>query len=291
MNPNISFKTEFIGIDTDLRENKADELTDYHIGIKIEQEDPLDEHFGNGEVFDHHKINIVQVGPIGEDVGHAQPLDDHNENKIKQERPIEEDIDDSVDEILNGLEIKIEDTQLIDTTVRSKTYECHVCKYSAGNIADLQMHIKKHPKCKECKPLQCPECSKRFVFLGDMRRHMFTHSEDRTVSCSLCPKKFKTNACLRQHMRKHDDVKPFSCDECGKKLKTRNGFRIHLRIHSGEKPFKCKLCSCRCTTSGELLNHMRVRHTGEKKFVCEVCSKRFSASVGLLLHRRVHTGK
>jgi len=83
---------------------------------------------------------------------------------------------------------------------------CDICSETLADKKSMLRHkIIKHDK---FSPHQCSVCHKTFYKPGDIRRHMFTHSDKRFFTCKYCGLPYKTNPNMRRHIRlKHQNQK------------------------------------------------------------------------------------
>ena len=74
---------------------------------------------------------------------------------------------------------------------------CHLChkRYSRED------HLLSHMKSVHGEKGECSICSKILSSPQALKRHMLTHSSDRSFDCTLCPKTFKRADTLRHHER------------------------------------------------------------------------------------------
>nr|XP_033465419.1 zinc finger protein 287-like [Epinephelus lanceolatus] len=196
----------------------------------------------------------METGADGEDCGGPEPA--RNSDPDTHFQPETDDSDDWTEtrEPQSGLNF------LNDDKVR---------------VCDLTCSIDERPSCSVC--------GKRFGRMTVVKRHMRTHTGEKTFSCSECGKRFNTNSHLKRHMRTHTGEKPFSCSVCRKSFSQSGQLQRHMTVHTGEKPFCCSECGKKYPCKKYLVQHMRT-HTGEKPFSCTVCHQRFTWSYQLKHH-------
>ncbi|XP_059608943.1 zinc finger protein 664-like [Phlebotomus argentipes] len=169
-------------------------------------------------------------------------------------------------------------------------FECEICQKILKTKFGLQSHIRRHAVNDECS---CKYCGEMLPSSGELKVHTRErHPEKAGKSCSICAKVLKTNMNLKRHMLTHSEERTAICDVCGKGFKSRDSLNIHMRKHTGVKPFKCDYVGCKREfhEANSFAVHRRC-HTGEKPYACEHCGKRFSDKGSLRVHYRQHTGE
>ena len=77
--------------------------------------------------------------------------------------------------------------------------------------------------------LSCPKksCNKQFKSIGDLNRHVKSHTKGGWYHCDHCDYKNKDKCNTDSHMRVHstDDESRCECDKCGKKMRFSTQFK------------------------------------------------------------------
>ncbi|XP_036952211.1 zinc finger protein 408-like isoform X3 [Acanthopagrus latus] len=176
---------------------------------------------------------------------------------------------------------------------RERRYRCSSCGKKFFQIGHLKKHQFSHT---EEKPFSCPECGKSYTSAESFRAHQMNHRGERPFSCPHCEKTYGLKRDLKEHMVLHTGEKPYVCEHCGKAFARRPSLRIHRLLHCSRMIYtqpprvQCTVCSKLLANSGSLRNHMKL-HTGEKPHICQHCGKCFSQKGNLECHLRIHNGE
>ena len=57
-----------------------------------------------------------------------------------------------------------------------------------------------------------------FIQAGDLKRHKFTHTEEKQHVCPECDKRFVRASYIKQHMLIHTGEKQHACPDCDKRF-------------------------------------------------------------------------
>jgi len=105
----------------------------------------------------------------------------------------------------------------------------------------VRLHVRVHTG---AKPHSCRHCSERFMWLGQLKRHLLeSHNEGTWLTCHICQKKFVCNRNFKLHILRHEGVKPYVCSECPKHFYTSSNLKHHQLVHSDIRGFACGLCA------------------------------------------------
>ncbi|XP_033725039.1 uncharacterized protein LOC117315018 [Pecten maximus] len=204
----------------------------------------------------------------------------------------------SLEKYLSKHRLRHEKEGIIKMEGDVKVYNCQVCEKTFEVLPDYQTHMKSH-KDENLRTFHCDQCPKGFFKLAHLKRHLLTHTTDRTYKCALCDKCYKDPDTLRKHQKCVHQVKDettgeimekkaWPCDECGKVFFNSGHLKRHKFRHTGERPFPCATCGKSFTEKKSLENHTRI-HTGDRPYHCEECGRRFIQMSHLRRHRYLHT--
>nr|XP_040023795.1 zinc finger protein 408 isoform X2 [Gasterosteus aculeatus aculeatus]XP_040023805.1 zinc finger protein 408 isoform X2 [Gasterosteus aculeatus aculeatus]XP_040023810.1 zinc finger protein 408 isoform X2 [Gasterosteus aculeatus aculeatus] len=180
-----------------------------------------------------------------------------------------------------------------DPEVRERRHRCSTCGKKFYQMGHLKKHQFSHT---EEKPFSCQECGKNYTSSESFRAHQMSHRGERPFSCPLCEKSYGLKRDLKEHLVLHSGEKPYVCEHCGKAFARRPSLRIHRLSHCSRKAHtqspkvQCTVCQKLLANSGSLKNHMKL-HTGEKPHVCQHCGRSFSQKGNLDSHLRTHSGE
>lgn len=174
-----------------------------------------------------------------------------------------------------------------------------ICGKTYKRVSELNFHIRKHSG--EVN-LNCSECGKGFMRMGQLRQHMLLrHDKERPFRCFLCAKTFPTHPMLKDHQKQHLSQRKHVCDKCGHKFHTRAKLNKHLNrktdcqtnILCGKVgQLICRVCYRQFDTVDEKKTHMKEQHPDEvdikPTFPCGVCGKCFNRSQTLKTHLKIH---
>ncbi|XP_028258034.1 zinc finger protein 408 [Parambassis ranga] len=176
---------------------------------------------------------------------------------------------------------------------RERRYRCSSCGKKFYQIGHLKKHQFSHT---DEKPFTCQECGKSYTSAESFRAHQMSHRGERPFSCPHCEKTYGLKRDLKEHLVLHTGEKPFTCEHCGKAFARRPSLRIHRLLHCSRRTYtqppkvQCPVCPKLLANSGSLRNHMKL-HTGEKPHICQHCGKSFSQKGNLECHLRTHSGE
>uniref|UniRef100_A0A3B5L019 C2H2-type domain-containing protein n=1 Tax=Xiphophorus couchianus TaxID=32473 RepID=A0A3B5L019_9TELE len=172
--------------------------------------------------------------------------------------------------------------------VRERRYRCSSCGKRFYQLGHLRKHQFSHT---DEKPFRCRDCGKNYTSSESFRAHQLSHKGERPFSCPHCEKTYGLKRDLKEHLVLHTGEKPYTCENCGKSFARRPSLRVHRLLHSCLFPTQpCSVCSKQLANPNSLRNHMKL-HTGEKPHICQHCGKRFSQKGNLESHLRVHSGE
>ncbi|XP_066277739.1 zinc finger protein ZFP2-like [Branchiostoma lanceolatum] len=174
-----------------------------------------------------------------------------------------------------------------------KLYACGLCPVSTNISEQLYKHVAEEHggPCYSEQRYMCGVCEQRFVYMGPMKVHMRSHTNERPFKCPQCAYAGKTQSALSNHVRMHTGEKPWTCEHCGRDFTRLDSMKRHISAHhTGHRPFKCNMCSYASVTQNSLKLHILAKHKKEKPYKCSQCDFSTCYKTDLSVHERSHTG-
>ena len=110
------------------------------------------------------------------------------------------------------------------------------CQEGATSV--VRVHIKKLPH-------KCPICSKGFLTVHCVKRHLLTHSGGRAYLCDFI------DCCKTAAIYRCGWV------DCHKKYVTIRNLQRHMQLHTGERNYQCAICNKCFTTPYNVTRHKK----------------------------------
>ena len=134
-----------------------------------------------------------------------------------------------------------------------RTFKCSECDKRTMTLRELNAHyIANHRKVK------CDICDKSFNTPGALRKHRYTHVEEKSQHrCRTCNKIFPFESQLKSHRHVHCRNRNYICvsANCGKSFKHPRDLAAHAKSH-GEQ-HKCAHCNYSHSDIRNLKSHLR----------------------------------
>ena len=84
------------------------------------------------------------------------------------------------------------------------------------------------------RPNKCNQCEYASSEAGNLRRHLRTHSGEKSNKCNQCNYASSDASNLRNHLKTHSGEKSNKCNQCDFASSQASNLRAHLKTHSGE---------------------------------------------------------
>lgn len=308
---------------------ETSEELDWHIAASEEKETPSDQQFSETETVVQPKKKIKKASK-SKRVMHLYKEIELTESDIEAERDTEASSDSFVNALFKCekcVEAFPNQEDLNDHNLKKHNkrlrFSCLVCECYFGTAAALSYHANKHRI-----RYQCRSCDKKFLWRGNLLRHMKSHQAraNGNLVCVPCNRKFSSIATFKQHMKmsmKHISENDFNymCSDCGNKFVNKTRLKDHInwehlknyihRCSDCKKVFKtrtslylhrqmvhkemsdnhlCDHCGKRFPSQARLHYHITALHNKETPYKCTTCSARFSWHSCLTRHvRTIHS--
>lgn len=181
-------------------------------------------------------------------------------------------------------------------------YNCTLCpkmfKRSRDSMNHLMLeHIHEIQNCID----KCITCNKSFPNTYTLHKHLKSQCENKAkkLNCNICSKKFMWLDSMAKHMEHEhpgtEKIKMYNCELCGKAFSRSEHLERHRKTHNpSEKKFECPVCQKKFNRKDNLRSHMKIHKDNrddEDKHLCIYCGRAFSNSSNLIVHMRRHTGE
>ena len=133
------------------------------------------------------------------------------------------------------------------------------------------------------KLYKCDFCSKEFITVSRLKRHVMTHTEEQPYKCTLCEMVFNEKDNAISHIASHGIANPealimpmlkdeasnaqgagkHTCEYCDKRFISPWKLKRHKSVHTGQKPFYCVVCNKTFTEKNKLENHLKASHPND----------------------------
>lgn len=162
---------------------------------------------------------------------------------------------------------------------------CQICGAYFDKKSLLHEHMKTHPF-EETRNFICTICNHAARNAYNLKRHLQTHSADRSFECPVCQKTFHPRY-AKDHMKSHTEARKHKCPDCGKRFKRKYALKQHMYQHGGAPEHKCDICGRAFARTDKLLRHRR-RHGIPLNYHCKICLKGFISQKSYQLHESGH---
>ena len=134
---------------------------------------------------------------------------------------------------------------------------CDVCGTKVANKISLYFHKNYNHTVKDAR-FQCPLCKKKLQTQKNLDSHVQQHQ--RKYVCEECGMELTRKTALRKHIRTHSGEKSYSCHICRKAFASATSRKVHLLTHSGVRPYVCTICGQNFTQRPALCVHWKKKH-------------------------------
>ncbi|XP_057320816.1 transcriptional repressor CTCFL-like [Microplitis mediator] len=171
-----------------------------------------------------------------------------------------------------------------DQNNAAEGFECRKCTYVATQLGNLKRHMAVH---LEERPFKCLDCPFTTRYSYSLQCHIKRHSGERPFECDVCQSKFITSSNLNHHMFIAHKLSPsnasLKCKRCKMTFSNMHALNQHKNMHRIKHIYRCKLCFYTSTSSITFKNHVS-KHDNPKIYICYDCGKQFVQKVFLEKH-------
>lgn len=195
------------------------------------------------------------------------------------------------------IELALEQVQ-----IHQNMYGCSLCQNTFRRSRESEVHMMaEHIHELQSFIDKCISCNKSFPNAYTLHKHLKSQCENKSkkLNCNICSKKFMWLDSLAKHMENEhpgtEKIKMFTCELCGKAFSRSEHLERHRKTHNpSEKKFECPVCQKKFNRKDNLRSHMKIHKDNrddEDKHLCIYCGRAFSNSSNLIVHMRRHTGE
>ena len=96
----------------------------------------------------------------------------------------------------------------------------------------------------EGQSFNCSLCNTILKHKRHLKRHMLLHSAKDQIKCTVlgCSKIFQENYQVKQHIASVLEGKTVQCPICSKHLKRKTSLSLHMRAHANDFKYQCQIC-------------------------------------------------
>ena len=165
---------------------------------------------------------------------------------------------------------------------QDKQFHCTNCDFKGYSRASISDHFS-----KTHGVVHCETCGKQCPNPHALKRHEYTHADDKQHVCKTCNESFFFESELKNHRVKHRTGKSFFCMHtgCGKTFRRNSDLNAHAEVHTG-KIWYCDHDGCDYSNRDKRLLKGHKRSHLKATFNCKYdnCHKTFKHTMSRLRH-------
>ena len=168
---------------------------------------------------------------------------------------------------------------------RIRRFQCPDCEKVFNRGANLRAHIKATHTVYP--PLNCKLCKFVALYSGNLKKHIVTAHEEKTIKCDDCYYKVKHATTMEKHIES-EHRREYTCEVCSYNTKDKKSFRRHLFIHGEDGAYKCSTCDFRTKTPDSLKTHEKYHKPPQ--YICDACEYTSHNQANFSTHKKTKHG-
>ncbi|XP_045184300.2 zinc finger protein 271-like [Mercenaria mercenaria] len=204
-------------------------------------------------------LDFVDIGGFGKN-SRLSRRDARDNTVLQYGRPAGASEDDTISQ--SGTQHSMSEDEQTTSDIQDNVYgEEQIRNNSKKSVGTTDCFTTSMSQKKAKRRYKCEICKRTCSSFGNLKRHMYIHTEDKPFSCAICRKGFIRRERLKEHMNSfHESQKPYSCDICNKAFSLKQNLKAHMNYHLPMPRYTCCLCNKDFKYRGDLGKHMKRVH-------------------------------
>ena len=260
--------------------NQSRNLPEESVNDEIEKlrKTVKDNEKANKKIAETHKKEVQELE-------RAKTNAEKNLNSVIQENTKIKEKEDTMHQILNGLQKLLEryendsfendivnkddDSSIGEAISKGPIYTCQKCEFTFTNI----IHLNKHTRNEHITTSNnCEKCNQQTLYSDEIRKHNYDiHRNEQVrseIECDECSLIVESEEALHTHQAS-EHCTEFKCNNCNYKTNYLNDLTEHNKEHTNTK-YHCDLCKTYFSSTYKLEAHLTQKHN-KGRFPCNMC--------------------